>query len=254
MLRYQIPIALGTSLLINSKFKIKDQNIYCLSETQSYQRDDDLVTEKVTGVRLPGSLLCHGSTTRQSNHSMFKIKLALKALGVRQLTIFKFNTYVMGLYMPDSNKGGAVREYALRLIPSRATNGSHLRNAFVKMLNQRLQDDIKSGDIDEDLAGDCKQAIDQLCQGAFPASKQIPTNSHITIHASNINSEKQCNVKVYFGLNADQNLNEQLLTFELHSSPSAQWLTNTLLKAYIGDNPLIPSLAEQYKFNSTDNK
>lgn len=121
-----------------------------------------------------------------------KYQHRLLGLGVRQITLFRFNTYTLGLYVTEDDLKAATqqkldsedakrdfllaqcREVTLRLLSARSTNGGHLKNAFTKMLTDRA----KSQGVEAD------EAIDKAIQefgASFPKSTmQIGTEITFT--------------------------------------------------------------------------
>jgi hypothetical protein len=168
-----------------------------------------------------------------------QVEHRLLGLGVRQITMFYFNTYAMGLYLSvgdfqraksmrfsnDSDRREYLlkdcRQVSLMLLSARSTNGGHLKNAFTKMLSDRARSQALETD------AKVQEAI-QAFGNSFPKSTmQIGTQI-----AFNIVDGKQVRVSHYGK--------------DIIGDIESEWLASNLLGVYLDlKHPLIESLKNQ---------
>ena len=158
---------------------------------------------------------------------------------MRQVTILRFNTYSLGVYLDKSRiQKASIQKYTrevaeslvdqseeaiVRLVPARNTNGTHLRNAFTRL----LEDVTKSA---PEVTPDDKEAINGFV-ASFP--QVLPQGSELLICCS----QKNGNVTVLF---------QGIELFRTNS----KWLSRGLPLLYLDpDRNLIPGLIKQVSDN-----
>lgn len=103
------------------------QSVYCEGNSQSSKEWPQL---KEMSDRVKSAF---SATLASSGNS----RLYCHGIGVRKVTWFHFHTYAMGVYKnPTSN------DVILRLVPTRSSNGSHLKNAFTRLLLAQPSPDV----------------------------------------------------------------------------------------------------------------
>lgn len=185
----------------------------------------------------------------------------LMGTGVRQVTFLRFNTYAIGIYVStndlrqfmerrlmagkDNVSTETEQKWAswlmeecksikLRLVPARATQGSHLKNAFMKMLETRLAQQQKDLTLNTDEPSNEAQQLLEAKKKAirdfgdlFPKGN-LAKESALTLTIQQTTDQERMLV-------IDENGQERGRIF-------STWLCHELIAAYMLQQPLVPAL------------
>lgn len=171
--------------------------------------------------------------------------LKLFGCGLRQVTVFRFNTYALGIYFDadeaakswKSNINNSIGSYSdaekfvnalstvtLRLCPVRNTNGTHLRNAFSRLFEEFRNENCDNEEQKEKAKADINEFVT-----SFP--QNLPQGSELLIKLTPETGE---------------------IDMEFEGTPikhfESKWLCSKIAVAYVDPTRnLIPALITQVK-------
>jgi hypothetical protein len=141
--------------------------------------------------------------------------LSLAAVGVRRVTWLQFHTYAMGVYLSTADGSDLS---LLRLVPTRSTNGKHLRNAFTRSLDARCEEKVLA---DPSKREQHLETVKEFCSW-FPQT--ITEGVPLDIHCNMSADQQKCSIKM--------TCKGVLLGEIVNDSSAARWIVTELLKFY----------------------
>ncbi|KAJ4000314.1 chalcone-flavanone isomerase-domain-containing protein [Lentinula boryana] len=180
-------VAAGATLTVSSAFAFRQNTIRLdanvVPPIEPANKDPELIIDPATGIQFPKTIKVASKVPLPM--------LSLVGVGVRTVSFLRIQVYSVGFYAdlnnprlklepsmtPDEKIQEIVKTCAceIRIVPTRNTSYSHLRDAFIRAITTRLRDGRKNGTTTEEEAIEAASPIRKL--------KTLFPNTALTKHS-----------------------------------------------------------------------